>query len=202
MTTELSIPGQKITLRDWQLGDLDTFARWNAPGHDWQALDGPYYPKSIAAEVAKLVDKMRQRINAADWPAPRLRVAIADKQTNHLLGTVTRYWQSQETNWLAVGIVIYDQAYWRGGLGYEALGLWCDYLWQALPDIVRLDLRTWSGNIGMMRLAAKLGYQEEARFRKARIVDGEYYDGMGYGILREEWDERYSQGFAAHLQAD
>lgn len=202
MTTELSVRGQKIVLRDWQLGNLDTFTRWNTPGHDWQALDGPYYPKSTAAEVTKLVDTMRQRINAADWPTPRLRAAIADKQTNHLLGTVTRYWQSQETNWLAVGIVIYDPAYWRGGIGYEALGLWCDYLWRAFPDIVRLDLRTWSGNMGMMRLATKLGYQEEARFRKARIVDGEYYDGMGYGILREEWDERYPQGFAAHLQEE
>ena len=51
----------------------------------------------------------------------------------------------------------------------------------------------------MMRLAQKLGYREEARFRNARIVDGHYYDGMGYGILREEWAARYPQGFAATL---
>lgn len=36
-----------------------------------------------------------------------------------------------------------------------------------------LDLRTWSGNHGMMRLAEKLGFLQEACFRKARIVRGE-----------------------------
>ncbi|MCP4426555.1 MAG: GNAT family N-acetyltransferase, partial [Chloroflexi bacterium] len=83
----------------------------------------------------------------------------------------------------------------RRGIGYEALGLWCEYLWTAVPAIVRLDIRTWSGNIGMMRLAEKLGFKEEARFRDARIVNGDYYDGMGYGILREEWQALYPHGF-------
>ena len=53
----------------------------------------------------------------------------------------------------------------------------------------------------MPRLAEKLGYQIEARFRKARIVDGRHYDGLGYGVLREEWEQRYPAGFAAHLRA-
>jgi putative hydrolase of HD superfamily len=52
----------------------------------------------------------------------------------------------------------------------------------------------------MMRLAEKVGYAEEARFRMARIVAGEYYDGMGYGVLRAEWEDRYPDGFAAHLE--
>jgi putative hydrolase of HD superfamily len=86
-------------------------------------------------------------------------------------------------------------------LGYEALGLWGDYLSAAMPELARLDLRTWSGNIGMMRLAGKLGCKEEARFRKARIVNGAYFDGMGYGVLREEWDAQYLDGFAASVSA-
>lgn len=76
-------------------------------------------------------------------------------------------------------------------MGYEAFGLWTEYLFQKMPELVRLDLRTWSGNLGMMRLAEKLGYQREAVFRKARIVKGKYYDGIGYGILREEWETMY-----------
>ena len=68
-----------------------------------------------------------------------------------------------------------------------------------MPAIARLDLRTWSGNRGMMRLAEKLGYVEEARFRKARIVKGQFYDGMGYGVLREEWEQRYPNGFTQNL---
>jgi len=44
--------------------------------------------------------------------------------------------------------------------------------------------------MGMIKLARKLGFQQEACFRKARIVDGKYYDGLGFGILREEWKNR------------
>jgi RimJ/RimL family protein N-acetyltransferase len=61
-----------------------------------------------------------------------------------------------------------------------------DLLFREHPEIVRLDMRTWSGNTRMMRLAEKLGFKLEACFRKARIVNGEYYDGLGYGLLREE----------------
>jgi len=50
-------------------------------------------------------------------------------------------------------------------------------------------LRTWSGNEGMMELAAKMGFKEEARFRKARIVKGQYYDSIGFGLLRDEWEK-------------
>ena len=82
------------------------------------------------------------------------------------------------------------------GYGYEALGLWCQYLFDSEPKFIRLDARTWSGNHGMMKLAEKLGFQQEAVFRKARIVGGEYYDGLGYGILREEWQTRYPKGFS------
>lgn len=71
-----------------------------------------------------------------------------------------------------------------------------------MPELLRLDLRIWSGNHGMMALARKLGFQEEARFRKARILAGAVYDGMGYGVLREEWTARYQQGFAASLERD
>lgn len=92
-----------------------------------------------------------------------------------------------------------NPAAWGHGIGYEALGLWCDYLFKVMPTLARLDLRTWSGNPGMMRLAQKLGYKEEACFRKARIVRGRYYDRPGYGMLREEWDARYPGGFVTSL---
>ncbi len=112
---------------------------------------------------------------------------------------VSRYWISEETDWAAVGIVIYDAASWRTGIGYEALGLWSDYLLANCSEWVRLDLRTWSGNHAMIGLAQKLGYREEARFRQARIVDGAYYDGLGFGILRQEWVAQFPNGFAASL---
>ncbi len=196
----LRIQGKRITIRDWQLADLEDFAYWQQPGHLWQDFDGPYYPRMAADEIPKVVSHLREKIMQADWPAPRNSLAITESETNNLIGGLNRYWTSKETSWLSIGIVIYDPEKWRGGLGYEAFGLWSDYLLQEMPELARLDLRTWSGNQGMMRLAEKLGYQKEAVFRKARIVKGEYYDGIGYGILREEWEALYPDGFAEFLK--
>lgn len=193
------IKGQKINLRDWRLADLEPYAYWQRPEHRWQELDGPYYPPPELAEIPNIVNRLREKIEAANWPQPRQQLIIANSETDTLTGIVTWYWTSEETNWLSVGISIYDPAHWGKGIGYEALGLWSEHLLAAMPQLARLDLRTWSGNTGMMKLAEKLGYCEEARFRKARIVKGKYYDGMGYGILREEWQTLYPHGFAAHL---
>lgn len=126
-------------------------------------------------------------------------MAICSKSDNELIGSVNCYWIGRETHWLAIGIDIYDPQNWRQGYGFEALGLWIDYLFESYSEIVRLDIRTWSGNKGMMRLAEKLGFTLEARFRKARIVKGAYFDSLGYGILREEWGKRYPEGFMKHL---
>jgi RimJ/RimL family protein N-acetyltransferase len=196
----IRIVGNRVVIRDWQVADLDACAHWMQPGHLWQEFDGPYYPRMPADKIPDLIKQIRQKINQGDWDAPRNMLAIADAQTDELIGQLNRYWTSKETNWLCIGIIIFDPEKWRGGLGYEAFGLWSDYLFQEMPEIVRLDARTWSGNEGMMRLAAKLGYQCEAVFRKARIVKGDYYDGIGYGILREEWVALYPDSFAKHLQ--
>ena len=191
----LRIEGQRVTLRDWRLDDLEPYRAWMQPGQRWQEFDGPYYPRPSPAATDEKIERLHQHIQSGDWPDPRTRLVIADRAADTLLGTVGWYWIGRETNWLAIGISLFDPAIWGQGIGYEALGLWCEYLWAAMPQIVRLDLRTWSGNYGMMRLAEKLGFQLEARFRKARIVGGQYYDGLGYGVLREEWRERYPQSF-------
>lgn len=66
-----------------------------------------------------------------------------------------------------------------------------DDVFEEKKQIVRLGLTTWSGNIGMIRLAKKLGMKKEATYRNARIVNGEYFDAVSYGVLREEWNIEY-----------
>jgi len=198
----MNLPGKKILLRDMQPGDVPEWARWQNPDAQWKTLDAPYYHQGeklrplaeIEGEMYARLKKHRDKL-----PIPRRVAAIANQEDDRYLGMMTWYWISQETNWPAVGISIYDPANWGKGYGYEALGLWSQYLLDVEPLFVRLDLRTWSGNLGMMRLAEKVGYTLEARFRHARIVKDEFYDGIGYGVLREEWKQRYPDGFAASL---
>jgi RimJ/RimL family protein N-acetyltransferase len=182
------VEGARIRLRPMRVEDVDVYRSWLVrPGAAWRALDGPYYPVPEGDALDQMHAKMVAWIEAGHEPDPLRRVAVADRETDALVGTVNRYWISEETHWPAIGISLFDDAVWGRGLGFEALTLWVDTVFRMHPEIVRIDMRTWSGNVRMVRLAEKLGFQREACFRKARIVDGAYYDGLGYGVLREEW---------------
>ena len=179
--------GEKILLRDWKESDFDLYRYYRRPEHKWHKYDGPYYPRQSDEKIQYYLNKVKEKIKLDDFEYPRQKLVLADIQTDKLIGLVNAYWESKETNWLNMGIGIYDDSLWGQGLGLETMTLWMNYLFEGYHEIVRLGFMTWSGNKGMIRLGQKLGMKEEARFRKARIVDGEYYDSLGYGILREEW---------------
>ncbi len=183
----MQLEGKSIRLRDWELDDLARYRAWNDGHYPWMDFNGPYFPKKTLATIDATIEQTREQIIGQNWPSPRTRLVIAEKNSNQFIGSVSWYWQSEATNWKSIGIAIYDDHYWSKGIGYEALRLWIDYLFQQDESLVRLDLRTWSGNKGMIRLAEKLGFLQEACFRKARILNGVYYDSIGMGILREEW---------------
>jgi len=193
------IIGKRLTLRDMALSDLEVLRGWMQPHHEWHKTDGPYYAKPTTDQIDQSIDKLTQFIKENNLPDVRQRLVVVNSSSDKLMGMVTRYWISKETNWAAIGISIYDPEHWGKGYGYEALGLWCQYLFDHEPKFVRLDYRTWSGNIGMMKVGEQLGFTKEAVFRMARIVEGKYYDGLGYGVLRTEWEEQYPVGFSAAL---
>lgn len=183
----LQNPKSNIVLRDWKLKDVNLYRQFNTGHHQWMDFNGPYYPNMSPEELEDEIKKKEKRIREQSFSNPRRNFVIANHADDIILGTVSCYWQSKETNWLSIGLAIYDEKQWGKGIGFQALQLWCDYLFRNMPELVRLDMRTWSGNHGMMKLAEKLGFKLEATFRKARIVKGEYYDSIGYGILREEF---------------
>ena len=112
---------------------------------------------------------------------------IANEDTDEIIGQVNWYLESQETLWMEIGIAIFNENYWGLGIGGEALKMWIDEVFKENPKLIRIGLSTWSGNKRMMKLAEKLGLKKEAVYRKARIVNNEYYDSVSYGILKEEW---------------
>lgn len=105
-----------------------------------------------------------------------------------VVGYVGAYWIDKNTNWLETGIVIYDKDYWNGGYGSEAYKLWIDFLFKS-TGLHRLGMSTWSGNERMMKVAERIGMSLEARIRNARTVEGQYFDAIKMGMLREEWEK-------------
>lgn len=176
----------KILLRKLEKGDLREYKYWRLPVHKYHDFNGPYFgklsPEEVASEIRLLAAEFE---NGNDDPLPHQR--IISNERRELIGEVNWYWKSEETNWLEVGVVIFDEGNWGKGIGYKSLKMWISEMFKSKGDLVRIGLTTWSGNHGMIGLAEKLGMKKEAHYRKARIVKGKYYDSISYGMLREEW---------------
>lgn len=132
------------------------------------------------------IESRRALAASTDLPMPRTSLVIAEPDTDRLIGQVTWYFESRESNWRRMGILLFDPACWGGGRGTEAIRRWTGYLF-ATTDVVRLDFATWSGNPGMLGIGRNLGFVEEARFRDAREVNGGRYDSVVMGVLRGDW---------------
>lgn len=176
-----------ITIRNIALGDLEKYEYWKLPFHEYHRYNGPYYKKSSSEEVKEQIEKLRTNLlGSGESYLKDLNFRIITNESKEILGEVSWYWRSKETSWLEVGLVIFNNENWGKGIGYSALKIWITRIFEIRPELVRIGLTTWSGNHGMIHLAVKMGLHKEAEFKKARIVDGKYYDSVSYGILKEE----------------
>jgi RimJ/RimL family protein N-acetyltransferase len=180
----IEINGDKIILKEATTEDIDELYYWKYEEKEQAAKkwNGPYIPEETKTKMEYI--EAWQRDNEIFPNVPGSMVIYVNEK---MIGSVGSYWVDRNTNWLETGIVIYDKDFWNGGYGSEAYKLWIDFLFKS-TNIHRLGMSTWSGNMRMMKVAEKIGMQEEARIRNARMVNGEYFDAIKMGILREEWD--------------
>ncbi|GLX70263.1 GNAT family N-acetyltransferase [Paenibacillus glycanilyticus] len=181
----MRINGKRTTLRSVQEEDLYSLwqLKYGEENPEWKQWDAPYFPL-VQMDFDSYKAQLNTRFSADEVPS-----MVIIETEGEIIGTVVYYWEDKPSLWLELGITIYSPAHWSGGYGTEALTLWIDYLFEAMP-LVRVGLTTWSGNKRMIRCAEKLGMMMEARIRKVRLHQGEYYDSIRMGILREEWEGR------------
>jgi RimJ/RimL family protein N-acetyltransferase len=62
------------------------------------------------------------------------------------------------------------------------------YLFERHANLERIEGTTRADNVAMRLVFRRCGFAKEAHFRRAWSgVDGERFDAIGYGILRDDW---------------
>jgi len=171
----------QVKIRPARLHELKLIHSLVTSNDEWTKFNGPYFPYSYPSLEQFEKSSFQQLIIGSNSQL----VTVDDIP----VGSVSCYWECEETRWLEAGVVIYNAEYWGQGVAASAVRLWISYLFEN-KEIERVGLTTWSGNPRMMSLALKLGFQQEAKLRKVRYYQGEYCDSLKYGVLRSEWLER------------
>lgn len=83
-------------------------------------------------------------------------------------------------------ILIGNRTHWRKSAGLNASLALLRHGFEKL-NLERIFCGTASGNLGMQRLALRLGMVEEGRRRKHLFLEGGWQDMVEYGVLRDDF---------------
>jgi RimJ/RimL family protein N-acetyltransferase len=111
---------------------------------------------------------------------------LEDDRTIGLIGLDGIRWTHGDA-WIGIGLG--DREYWGKGYGTDAMRILLRYAFEEL-NLHRLSLSVFEYNPRAIRSYEKVGFIVEGSARKFLNRDGQRYDMLFMGILREEWERR------------
>lgn len=133
-------------------------------------------------EVGSVFRRLGEFDNTKFWSYKNGTMMVLDEDTN-LIGTIG-YVRISEYE-LNVGYRLLLPNARNKGYMTETLQLFVEYLFDSIPNIIRLSLHTASNNIPSKKLAEKCGFEFEGTLRKAYFYRGKIHDQDVYSIIKE-----------------
>ena len=133
----------------------------------------------------------RTYIGFANETKDNLILAIALQEDDRHIGNIALQQIHRVNRSAEFSVIIGDKTVWGKGFGQDAARLICAHGFSAL-NLHRIYCGTFAENGGMQKLAAYLGMTEEGRRREAVFKDGKYVDIIEYGVLRKEFEEKFT----------
>ena len=130
------------------------------------------------------VDKLLNYVSASMLSNNDLVLAVIDKLNSVHVGNISL----QNINWIdrnaEIAFLLGDKTYWGKGVMSEAGALLINHGFKLL-NLHRIYCGTSSENLGMQKLADKLGMKKEGTRKDAIFKNGRYIDILEYGILSQ-----------------
>jgi RimJ/RimL family protein N-acetyltransferase len=175
------LKGKRVLLRPVKRSDISYFLKWFNDREVVQYV-GVYLPMTEMSEE-KFIEELGTVRARSDII---LVIEVVEGDATKAIGNCGLHGISPKDHDAVFGIVVGEKDYWNKGYGLEAARLLIDYGFQQL-NLHRISSSALAFNERSIRLHKRLGFQEEGRLRQAMFKNGQYYDRVEFGILREEW---------------
>jgi len=175
---DVFLRGDQVSLRILNEKDIDgNYAGWlNDPEITAYNSHGRF-PMTI--------DKLKEFVKYAYGSNSSLVFAVIDNNNNEHIGNISL----QSISWVdrnaEIAFLLGEKKYWGKGVMYEAGKLLIDHGFNSL-NLHRIHCGTSSENVGMQRLAEKLGMIREGARKEAIYKNGQYYDIVEFGIINSK----------------
>lgn len=126
-------------------------------------------------------------VRSLDGDASKVVWAVYSVGDNRHVGNISLQSISYIDRSAEIAFLFGEKSYWGKGYGFTAAQILIEHGFDKL-NLRRIYCGTAGSNIGMQKLAVKLGMVEEGRRRQALFLNGEYVDVVEYGLLIDEWN--------------
>ena len=175
------LKGKNVLLRPIKRSDISYFLRWFNDPEVLQYLT-LYLPMTEMSEE-KFIEELGTTKARSDT---MFVIEVIEGTATKPIGNCALQGIDSKDHNATFGIIIGEKDYWSKGYGLEATRLLINYGFQQL-NLHRISSAAFSFNERSIKLQKKGGFREEGRLRQAIFKNGQYYDMVQFGILREEW---------------
>ena len=166
--------------------DPEVIARWTRDPLLRAVLGGaarPLSPEAVKKMLEKVEKKMEETRNLFHF---MLRTRAEE---NRLVGIAKLHMLDFHSGTGNLNLGIGDDKDRRHGYGSDALDLLLRFAFGEL-NLHRVGVWPTADNFPFMQMVEKAGFEEEARRREAAFHNGEYWDVVHMGLLREKWETK------------
>ncbi|HET7628226.1 MAG TPA: GNAT family protein [Bacillales bacterium] len=182
------IKGKKVELRPVSLKDFKKTYGWRNDEEMAKLGAGSYLYEYSHMPEEKLEENYTNLIQKADKrSAGDFSIYTLEEKPKHI-GMIDYRQLNLVARCCSVGIGIGEKAYWNKGFGTDAMKALIRYLFRTM-NLNRIQLDTWSGNERAIASYKKCGFVVEGRLRNDAFVDGNYYDTIIMGLLKDEFQD-------------
>ena len=177
MASDFFIKGNTIALRRLTLNDVDgNYDSWLNDQEITKYNSHGRFPISKESLMVYVKNSYSTKNS--------LILAIIDISQNFHIGNISL----QNINWIdrnaEITFLLGERSYWGKGIMLEAGVLLIKHGFNSL-NLHRIYCGTSSENIGMQKLAFKLGMKQEGIRQEAIFKEGKYYDIIEFGLINK-----------------
>jgi RimJ/RimL family protein N-acetyltransferase len=156
-------------------------ARWNQDSEYLRLLDARAVNQVSAKKIGEWIEKDQEK----DPPVEYL-FGIRTLESDKLVGFIDLEGAMFPHGEAFVGIGLGERDMWGKGYGTDAMEVILRYAFEEL-NLHRVSLNTFEYNSRAIRSYEKAGFVHEGRMRNFLQREGQRWDLLFMGILREEW---------------
>jgi [ribosomal protein S5]-alanine N-acetyltransferase len=177
--TEKFITGERLYLRQLLLSDAKgPYRFWFNEQETCMGNAHGVFPMSDSS-IESYINSLSENKNS-------LVLAIMLPESNIHIGNISLQSIDYKNRRAEMAIMLGDKNHWGKGYGLEACKMIIKHGFNNL-NLHTVYCGTFSNNIGMQKIAKKLGMRQEGTRKDAFFKEGVYLDVVEYGILKKEW---------------